>query len=294
MQKLTDNVLLLGNGNFNYYIVGKKESILIECGTSAGVSIFANEWSQLKEKPEIKYILVMHSHFDHVCGIPMLKKLFPEAQVIASQVAQKILLLDKVKVALGKADEFIINTYAKEGLLPTRPDKIDINNLKVDLAVKEGDSLKSGDGLKIDVFEAPGHSPCSIAAYLSSDKVMFISDAAGYMTPDGLMSPVFFQDYDLYLQTIKRLSQFPTEVLGVGHGNVPLGANQVKDFYSQGLQAAEEAFNSIKEKLIQGQSEESITAELFNTYIKGALSYYPEDMMLGSMYLLVKNVKSRL
>lgn len=294
MHKLTDNVLLLGNSNFNYYIVGKKDALLIECGTSAGVSIFADEWSQLKRKPDIKYILVMHSHFDHVCGIPMLRNLFPEAQVAASQAAQKILGRDKVKAALERADKFIIDAYADKGFLPTRPDIMDVSNLKIDLVVGEGDNIECGDGLNINIVDAPGHSPCSIAAYLQSEQVMFISDAAGYLTPEGLMSPVFFQDYDLYINTINRLMQFPTEVLGVGHGNVPCGVNQVQEFYRLGLKAAEDAFNTIKEKLGRGHSEELITRELFNTYIKGALTYYPEDMMLGSVNLLVKNVKSRL
>jgi hypothetical protein len=34
--------------------------------------------------------------------------------------------------------------------------------------------------------------------------------------------------------------------------------------------------------------------EIYNTYIKGAMSYYPQDLMMGSVYQLVKNVKFRL
>lgn len=294
MLRLTENVMVLGNGNFNYFVVGQKEGVLIECGTSAGVSIFAQQWSELKNKPDIKYILVMHSHFDHACGLPMLKDLFPAAQVVASQATQKILSLDKLKPVLQRADAFVTEAYAKEQLLSAIPGPLEIEQVKVDFTLDEGDSITVDDSLKLEIIEAPGHSPCSLAAYLPGEQVMFISDAGGYQAPNGLMSPVFFQDYDLYLDTIKKLSQYPTVVLGVGHGEVPVGADQVQQFYTLGLEAAEEAFALIKKKLNGGQSDESITAELYDTYIKGAMSYYPRDLMMGSVYQLVKNVKSRL
>lgn len=294
MTRLTDNVMVLGNGNFNYFVVGQKKAVLIECGTSAGVSIFARQWSDLENKPDIKYILVMHSHFDHVCGIPMLKDLFPAAQVVASPVTQKMLSHEKLKPILQRADAFIIDAYTKKQLLTTMPGPLEIDQVKVEFTLGEGDTIIVDDDLKLEIIEAPGHSACSLAAYLPSDQAMFISDAGGYQAPSGIMSPVFFQDYDIYRDTIKRLSQYPTEVLGVGHGEVPVGADQVQQFYTRGLEAAEEAFDLIKGKLNGGQSDESITLELYNTYIRGAMSYYPQDLMMGSVYQLVKNVKSRL
>lgn len=292
MLRLTENVMVLGNGNFNYFVAGQKKAVLIECGTSAGVSIFAQQWSELKNKPDIKYILVMHSHFDHACGLPMLKDLFPAAQVVASQATQKILSLDKLKPVLQRADAFVTEAYAKEQLLSAIPGPLEIERVKVDFTLDEGDSITVDDGLKLEIIAAPGHSACSLAAYLPGEQVMFISDAGGYQAPDGLMSPVFFQDYDIYRDTINRLRQYPTEVLGVGHGEAPVGADQVQQFYTRGLEAAEEAFALIKEKLNGGQSDESITAELYNIYIKGAMSYYPQDLMMGSVYQLIKNVKS--
>jgi glyoxylase-like metal-dependent hydrolase (beta-lactamase superfamily II) len=66
MQRLSNDILLFGNTNFNYYLVGREEAVLIECGMSAGVSFFIEQWDKLPRKPQVKYILAMHSHFDHV------------------------------------------------------------------------------------------------------------------------------------------------------------------------------------------------------------------------------------
>ena len=122
---------------------------------------------------------------------------------------QKILSLDKLKPVLQRADAFVTEAYAKEQLLSAIPGPLEIEQVKVDFTLDEGDSITVGDGLKLEFINAPGHSPCSLAAYLPGEHVMFISDAGGYQAPDGIMSPVFFQDYDLYLDIIKKLSNTP-------------------------------------------------------------------------------------
>lgn len=294
MKSLSANVLLLGNRNFNYYVVGKTEAVIIECGMSVGVEVFAQQWRQIEDQPQIKSILALHSHFDHVCGIPMLKNLFPDTRVLASAAAQKVLSLDKVLTSLGKADEVVSAAYFSQGLISSRPAPLQIDLLAVDQVVGEGDSVDLGGNLKLNILATPGHSPCSIAAYLANEQIMFVSDAAGYRSPDGLMSPVFFQDYDLYMETIRRLMTYPTEILAVGHGEVVVGKGQVQQFYEQSLAAAQEAFNKIRERLAEGEQEENLAGELFQTYIKGGLAFYPRHMMLGSMYQLIKNVQARM
>lgn len=294
MKRLTDNVLLFGNGNFNYYVVGNKEAALIECGMSAGVSIFANQWSQLKKPPEVKYILALHSHFDHVCGIPMLKEMFPAAQVLASLPTMNVFSLDKVLGVMKRADNIVSDEYVKAGLLDEKPITLDTKNLTVDRALHDGEHINLSDDLEMTILETPGHSPCSIAVYLEKDQVMFVSDAAGYRLSEGLMSPVFFQDYDLYINSIKKLMAYSTSILGVGHGNVPIGTKEVDAYYQQSLASCYAVFADIKDKLETGIGEEAIAEQLFNTFIKDAMAYYPADMMLGSMYQLIKNVRSRI
>ena len=74
--RISENVLLLGNGHFNHYIVGQEQAALIEGGMSAGIPAFTQQWESLKPQPEVSHILALHSHFDHVCGIPAFRKMF--------------------------------------------------------------------------------------------------------------------------------------------------------------------------------------------------------------------------
>lgn len=52
MIQLSENVKLLGNGYFNFYLVGKERAALVECGTRAGAQIFAEQWGKSRISPE--------------------------------------------------------------------------------------------------------------------------------------------------------------------------------------------------------------------------------------------------
>ncbi len=293
MKRLSDNVMLLGNGYFNYYVVGQKEAALVECGTSAGAAILARQWAELENQPDIKYLIALHSHFDHACGIPALKRMFPEALVAASKTGQKLLGKDRIVKGLFDYDQVVSDNYIQSGLLDEKPEPPGVEIIAVDIAVGNGDIIELGEGLKLEVIDAPGHSICSIAAYLGKDQLMFISDAAGIQGADKQISPVFFQDYDLYVNTIKKLMLYPTRAAGVAHGDIPVGA-EVKPFYNESLAAAVYCFDLIKNKLDEGIEEKVIAAELYDRFIKDGLSYYPVDMMTGAMSLLIESVKRKL
>ncbi|MDD2620516.1 MAG: MBL fold metallo-hydrolase [Syntrophomonadaceae bacterium] len=292
MRRLSDNVVVLGNGYFNFYLVGKEEAVLLECGTRAGAAVFKQEWEGLEDKPAVKYIVILHSHFDHACGIPILKELFPDAEVLGSAAAQKFLSKEKIVKDLYRNDAILSECYFKNGLLQEKPDTSELDFIGVDRAVAEGDILELEPGLQLKFIDAPGHSVCSIAAYLASDQAMFVSDATGYRSSKDDMTPVFFQGYDLYTSTIEKLMSYPTQIVGVAHGDIPLG-NDVEGFYQNTLLAAEEGFDFIKTRLNEGMDEKELAKILFDRYIKGGLAYYPEEMMLGSMHLLIKNVKGK-
>lgn len=293
MKKLTDQVGLFGDGFSNFFVVGDKEAALVECGTSAAALIFAEQWAEVEDKPNIKYIVMLHSHFDHMCGISQLKKLFPEAQVVASQVAQKLMSKERIVKLMFDYDTVVTESYLREGFINQKPEAFRGETVQIDLVVGEGDFLQLGDGLRLKFLDAPGHSACSMAAYVEEEQVMLVSDAAGFRSDTGQMSPVFFQDYALYLETIKKLMSYPTKVAGVAHGYVPEGA-AVGTFYQESLEAAEQAYETVKNSLEKGIDEKTLAEDMFNRYIEAPLSYYPSDMMLASMQLLIKNVKKTL
>lgn len=94
--KLTENVVMLGNRHFNYFIAGKKEAAIVECGVTGSVVSLKTQWDMLQRRPDVRFLIIMHAHFDHVCGVPTLKELFPDAVVLASEKAKEALCKAKI------------------------------------------------------------------------------------------------------------------------------------------------------------------------------------------------------
>ncbi|NLK52137.1 MAG: MBL fold metallo-hydrolase [Syntrophomonadaceae bacterium] len=293
MQRITDQVIRLGNRYFNYYLVGEPIAALIEGGVTGGVVSLREQWpglDHLVKRPEVKYLMAMHGHFDHVCGLPSLKEIFPKAGVLASKEAQKVLTKPKIVADFFYQDVKMTEVLHEKEIIPQLVKSPSVEMISVDQVVGAEDRLDLAKGVQLNILEAPGHSPCSIAAYLPQDQVMFISDATGFQINQVDIFPIFFQSYEQYLETIKRLRSFSTRVIAVAHGRIIQG-EEIDFFYDRALDTAITLFNEIQRKLDQGIEEAFLIQELFERYYREDLRIYtPENIML-CVELLVRRVK---
>ena len=289
--QLSDHVKLMGNGHFNYYLVGKNTAALVECGTGAGALILAEQWSALAEKPAVKYIVILHSHFDHVGGLPVLKELFPQAQVVASSPARDLLKNEKYISFIADNNAVVTQLYKQKGWIGQDPPAYSENSFPVDITVGEGDKLELDSGISLEFIDAAGHSVCSIAAYIPSEQVMLISDAAGAIYSDEFIAPVFFHDYAQYLQALKKLAPYPVKAVGLGHSRIPVGTEQCRNFFDLAIACAQQSYDSIAASLATGEDETSIAQYLYDNTTIESIRHYSYDTMLASMKLMVKTVK---
>ncbi|MEN6462456.1 MAG: MBL fold metallo-hydrolase [Syntrophomonas sp.] len=290
MYKLSENVIQLGNRHFNYFLVGQREAAIIECGVTGGVLSLEKQWSEISSRPDIKFLLAMHAHFDHVCGIPKLKELFPQAKLLGSKQAQQVLNKPKIVEDFFYQDGLMSEVLFNEGILQTKPQEPPPKAIILDQIIGEGDNIVLDGNLKIKVLDAPGHSPCGLACYLPGEQVMFLSDAAGFQISDYEIFPIFFHSYELYLETIKKLMTFPTRILCLPHENIWINSG-INDFYLRALDSAQWAFNSISRMLDDGWEEESIKQTLFRHYYQGNLKIYTTQNINICIQLLIRRVK---
>lgn len=288
--RISEQVIQLGNRHFNYFVAGQEETAIIECGVSGGVVSFRRQWKQLNRKPEVRYLLASHAHFDHVCGIPSLHDLFPEAHVLASAEAQRVLAKPKIVRNFFHQDRRMSEVLATEGILGEIPASPQKETIQIDQIIGEGDEISLHGGTKLRVIEAPGHSPCSLAFYLPQDQVMFVSDSGGFQISVNSLFPIFFQGYELYLETIKRLKGFPARVLAVPHEKIWVG-EQVEDFYNRAINEAQKAYTNIERMLDSGMDEGTIKDHLFADYYREDLKIYTPENIAVCVDLLVRRVK---
>jgi len=280
----------MGNRHFNYFIVGQDEAAVIECGVTGGVISLSRQWMQLVRKPAIRYLIASHAHFDHVCGVPALRELFPEASVLASSEAQRVLGKPKIVQNFFAQDEKMSAVLAAEEILEEIPASPQSEAIGVDRVIGEGEEIILRGGLKLRVIDAPGHSPCSLAFYLPQEQVMFVSDSGGFQISDDSLFPIFFQGYEMYQETLNRLRGFPTRILAIPHERI-WGQNEVQSFYDRAIKTAQDAYANIERMLDNGRDEEDIKRDLFSYYYRGNLRIYTTDNISTCVELLLRRVK---
>lgn len=260
---------------------------------TGGVISLSRQWAQLERKPKICYLIASHAHFDHVCGIPALRALYPEASVLASAEAQKVLGKTKIVQNFFAQDEKMSAVLVADEILEAMPTSPQPEEIEIDQIIGEGEEINLHGGLKLQVIDAPGHSPCSLAFYLPQEQIMFVSDAGGFQISDDSLFPIFFQGYELYLETLKRLSGFPTRVLAIPHEKI-WAQGEVQAFYDRAIKTAQDAHANIEKMLDKGMDDEEIKRNLFSYYYTGNLRIYTPENIITCVELLLRRVKEDL
>lgn len=145
----------LGPVEANCYVVSDEKSgegALVDVGGFSEELLCEIKNAEIKK---LKYILCTHGHFDHISGIPKLKKHFPEAKITIS--TEDAPLLSDTEKSL--ADYF--GVYQP--------------HFKADLTVKDGDELFLGNK-RLRVLFTPGHSQGSVCYICDEDETVFSGD----------------------------------------------------------------------------------------------------------------------
>lgn len=291
MINISENVACLGNRHFHFYIVGREKAALIECAVSGAAANFRRQWEALPSpQPKIEYLMAMHAHFDHVCGIPALREIFPNAAVAASTKARRVLGKAEIVADFFAQDRSMLDILSKEGLLDESVAIPQVEKIDVDFVLEPGQTLSPDHGLDLEIIAAPGHSSDSLAAWLPADKILFISDAAGFQMSDNEIFPIFFQSYPIYMETLRMLQGYPARIIGIPHETIWRGSD-IELFYQRAINAAQEAFSLIRDYSEKGLSQEEMHRLLFERYYRGDLRIYTADNINICIDLLIKRVQ---
>jgi cyclase len=185
--------------------------IFIDCGMTEASGEFLWETASRKMKGKEKiYLILTHSHSDHIFGMNVLKE--KGAKVIAHE-----LMIDFLK----KSGEKYKSSLIKE--LDWSQEKGDsiFGEVKLslpDIVVKKDRILKI-NGEDIYILASPGHARDQLSVYYPRTKTLFASDVI-YQGGD---PTTFFggpEEWRTWINELKRLKVMDINVICPGHGNL--------------------------------------------------------------------------
>jgi len=236
--KVTDRILLLGVKESSVYILnGEHEYAFLGGGMVHIVPEIIEQLKDFKiEEEKIKRIIILHSHFDH-CGIvPFLKKRWPWAKVISSQRAKELLAAPNVIEIIKFMNQALLKEVGRED--QAKDLGLEFLGINVEEVVEDNDIISCGD-LSIKILEVPGHSSCSIAAYVAEEKAMFGSDAGGIPFKDQIFTCAN-SNFDKYQESLKKMAGYEINVYLAEHYGARTGKD-ASNFLKRSLDYAKEA-----------------------------------------------------
>ena len=216
-----------GHGGEALLICGSGKTALLDCGMAycAEVTLknILNRLSALG-RDRLDYIILSHSHYDHIGALPWIREAYPNAVVCASQHCADILKRPGAHALMKELGEDALQLYE-----PGSDKKIRVDNLGVDRVLHEGDAISLG-AETITAYETKGHTDCSMTYMLSPLQILFTSESTGIIegvpgkTPDGrgyIHTPVL-KDFSQAIASLEKCRALRPAYLCLPHfGIVP-------------------------------------------------------------------------
>ena len=230
VQKLDENFFVLGNAYaYIYYIKVDRLNILIDTGTA----FFGNklkDYLKSQNIEEIDYLLLTHSHYDHIGGVPVILKNFRVKNIFAHSYLKNVLKSEKaIRIInnLNKIELSVLDPFLNYEFEP-----FEITN-----EVRENDFLDFGK-IKILFYETPGHTKDSVSYYMLPYKIIIPGEAIGVPNKDdSYILPQFLSSFETYIESINKIKNLDIEFVGLPHEHLIFGKENVKNYIENSLKS---------------------------------------------------------
>ena len=223
---------MLGDAAIPVYLWDGDRPILFDAGFAFLGELYASAVESVLRDRTPKTCALTHSHFDHCGAAGYFKKRFPGLEIAAAEHTRATLERPNAIGLIRELTRAAVQTARTNGF---RFDvDIEFEPFSVDWVLKTGDVVYPSDDTEIQVFETPGHTRDCLSFYIPSRRVLISSEATGIMDTSGYIVSDCLVDYDLYLDSLRRLSALDIDILCLGHRYVLTGKD-AREYLSRSL-----------------------------------------------------------
>lgn len=274
-------------GDAAFLIDDGATAVLYDTGFAfTGYRVAENIKTVLGDRP-LAAILLTHSHYDHALGTPYILKYYPAAKVVAGEYAVGIFQKPSAKRLMRELDR----KFADKCGVGEYDDLVD--DLKVDIAVCDGDTVRFGD-MEFTAVALPGHTRCSVGYYLQAEKMLLNSETLGVFGGAGIVVPSYLIGYQTALDSIKKAQRLDIERMVVPHYGL-LEPQYTKDFlkisYDTSVEVAEKICGILKNGGDENDALEYFRQKFYHGFVKDV---YPKDAMELNTSIMIKLIQKEL
>ncbi len=269
--KICEDVWVLGRKEFpSFLIKTSNATFLIEPELSCNLKLIEEQLKDIGLSIKtIDCCIVLHEHYDHFMMVPPLKNKHPEIKIYIPSGAEKV-LQGKTLLAYKLFDDFTCEKLelASEELEWSNSYEVYNENTHLD---------------DISFIHTPGHSPFSYSAIFR--EIVFTSDALGFWGKR-FNFPLYFQDFNLYIESIEKLKSLSPQTIIMGHFSY-FQKEEAANILDKSIKLAE----NTREKLKNEEFNETNVEKLFKLIYRDEFLAYPEDVIKSVAKYILKRSK---
>ncbi len=264
-----------------YLLEGSKSSVLISAGLSY---ILPDIFRQITDwgisKRQIDHVIILHAHFDHVGIVPYLKRNWPHLTIHASSRGWNVLTNPKAISVMNEYTLKVCRRVRGNTDVLTMLDWQWRNDVQGE-RLRQNSCIDLGDR-QVEIHETPGHSSCSISAYVPQLKVLFPSDAVAIPYRDEYVIAAG-SSLEAYQKSLDKLAELDIKMLCADHYGYITEA-EATQYITQSKSATDKMIDRLQQTLHRENSVEKAATQLVNRHFELRPDYFVHPDILLSTY----------
>ena len=274
-----------------YLLEGTKSSAIISAGLSYILPEYLEQIDTWKiNKKKIEHVIILHAHFDHVGLVPFLKRKWPHLKIYASRRGWEVLANPKAQAVFTAFTLKVLNRVRGNADVLSGLDWQWRDDVCGE-TLGQGSRLNLGDST-IEIYETPGHSSCSISAYVPHLRALFPSDAAAIPYRDEYVIAAG-SSFEKFKKSLVSLEALKVDFLCADHYGYIKG-EEAGHYISRSKSAMDQMIDMLLQALSEEACVENAAKRLVARHFEKRPDYFvAPEILLGTYTQMLKQFNAQ-
>ena len=274
-------------GGEAFLIITEGRTAVIDSGFSfTAKGTVSRMKAELAGRP-LDYIILTHSHYDHISGASLMKRTWPDAKILSAEHAAKVFEKKSAMKAIRRMNRGAASYFKKSQFF-----RNDLSRIHTDVVVRDGDIIDLGP-MKLQVMDACGHTRDSLGFWCESERLAITCETMGVLCGGDRIMPACLVSYESTMDYIDRVERLHPRTILHPHYGLIEGEEECSTVISWAKRDNREARDTIVDAHRKGMDVEAIKQLVKDTYYTEAVrSGQPETAFdLNNRYMVPMIIK---